>query len=242
MHSTDFLFAVLAVGLVFFGFGLIIGRYRRDQLDGAERFSLRLSLEWSLLAIAFALLPFPLFFVSGAERAVWGLASLLLGLVLLTQVIRIAAKLNVFAVRWPLALGLLLVLSAVFSTIELLNALFVRGLAWYAWGLLWLLMMAGLQVVAFLFYDRTTAYETLPLDIPPAYEHHNLVADRVRRDRRASRTYGATVRYRHANFDPITHARLERYADRYGVPRARDGNWRPFPNPVVRPDAPTGPG
>ncbi len=235
MTPYVFFTMVLTFSLVLFGFGIIIGRKRREVLDEAERFSLRMGSELAFAGALFALLPFPLYFISSVEGSTYGMASLLLATYFLMQTVRVGFKIIQYQAHWPAAVGFLLVLSVVFSTIEMLNALITRGLVWYAWGLIWLLILSGLQTLAFIFYDRRLIDDSN--DIAPVDEHHRVVADRMRGNRGTGRADSPANGNRYANGNGLSHSRLERYRDRNGLSNADHTDWRPLTNAPVRPDS-----
>jgi hypothetical protein len=67
--------------------------------------------------------------------------------------IRTGLNLRLFGANYPMVMGLLLVLSGIFSTMEFVNAIWWSSLAGYTWGVLWLLALTGVQLIAFVCYD-----------------------------------------------------------------------------------------
>lgn len=241
MPGRDFLFAVMFVGAGFFGFGGLIGlRHRQAQWTLPDAINLRLALEYSLAAVIFALLPFPLYYIFGVKAVIWGLSSFLLALFLMTQTGRVFYHANLLTLRWPLVTILLLVLSVIFLTIEFVNTLRWSSMAGYAWGLLWILGVAGVQFVAFICYERPVAGGLHP-GAPVVYGYRGALADRMVTERVRGGLRPADpdrTPDSHADVHPnaLANARLERYTDRNAFTGPGDGYRRPVTHTAVRPN------
>jgi hypothetical protein len=243
LTGQEYLCLVLLIAATLFALGTVTGmRQKPTQWDAVAGLNLRISLEFSLSAVLFALVPFPLYHLFRLELVVWGLGSLLLALVLLVEIGRIYYKMNVLGARWPFIMATLLVLTSVVFTVEVVNFLWWNGLAGYAYGLLWLLIVAGLQLIAFIAYDAPlverdeATFAAHRLENDPRYGHHGLLPERLRRERRADHSNRAPNHYANPYSDPVAVAKRERYANRYPFTRPNTRAGGTLPHAAVRRD------
>jgi hypothetical protein len=233
-----FFFGVMVIGIGVLGTcGLAGLRARRWGLDDAERSGLQLALEFSLLAVVFALVPFAMHALFVFEAVAWQLSSLVLAALLLAQITRIGFMTYHLGARWPAATISLLVLSAILLTIELVNVIWWRGFSGYAVGLLWVLLLACVQFVAFVSYGQQST-EAAPVvgtirnyaqdRVAAGDSYHGILGERLRRNSSSGNPNRAPHAHRYTHRDPIHYARRQRYADRLANPRARHAHRRPF--------------
>jgi hypothetical protein len=161
MNGTEFFKIIVPTAMGFIGLTALLGIFRRGKsLDAAERAGLWLSLELGLMTTIFALLPFPLFYsfdtATASELFVWRLGSLLLVVYLTLHLFVVNDNRRRFRAQYPEMMRLLLVLSGIFLTMEFVNAIWWGSMAGYTWGVLWLLALSGIQLIAFVCYDRQT--------------------------------------------------------------------------------------
>lgn len=161
MNGTEFFKMIVPTSMGFIGLTALLGVFRRGKsLDVAERAGLWLALELGLMTTIFALLPFPLFYsldtMTASELLVWRLGSLLLVVYLALHLFAVNENRRRFRAQYPQMMRLLLVLSGIFLTMEFVNAIWWGSLAGYTWGVLWLLALSGIQLIAFVCYDRQT--------------------------------------------------------------------------------------
>lgn len=241
MPGQEFFYAVLfsAVGLFGFG-GLMAARQRQLRWNVADAANLRIGLEYGLCAAVFALLPFPLYYLLGVSVTIWHLSSFLLVCFMLVESIRIFYNIQALRMRWPLAMIAFLVFSAIFLTIELINTLWWGSLGVYAGGLLWILGVAGVQLVAFVCYARPP-FAARYGSQPGRYAVRGFLTDRVHTDRlRSDHAAGYPNSPANGNAhtyrDPIQHAGRQQHADRNPVNRARVTHRGPVTDGFVRSD------
>lgn len=219
MNAYQFFIPSMFLGLLLLGFGGLAGlhawRIRQYHYwDEVERTGLRWLLEFSLAAVVFALLPFPLYLLlgDGSGAFVWGISSLLLSGFMGAMIARITYKSQRYQANWPLMVVSLLVLSAILLTIEVVNVFWWRALGVYAMGVFWILTLSGIQFVIFITYERH-----------PIPQHHpigTVTADnRVQRNDAANYPNGTANGYSHVHRNPFDYARRQRYADRYPFTR-----------------------
>jgi hypothetical protein len=161
MNGAEFFRIIVPTAMGFIGLTALLGVLRRGKsTDAAERAGLWLSLELGLMTTIFALLPFPLFYsfdtATTSELFVWRLGSLLLVVYLALHLFVVNDNRRRFRAQYPQLMQLLLVLSGIFLTMEFVNAIWWGSLAAYTWGVLWLLALSGIQLIAFVCYDRQT--------------------------------------------------------------------------------------
>ncbi|MBC8100330.1 MAG: hypothetical protein H7Y11_12870 [Armatimonadetes bacterium] len=179
MNSSEFFRMVITTALGFIGVAGLLGVFRkRMQWDSAERAGLWLALELGVMVMLFALLPYPISFaVTGAttdttmngsvnEALAWRLSSLALVLYLLVHMGLVSLQRREFGAQYPGLMQALLVASGLCLVVEFANVVWWGSLAGYAGGVLWLLALCGIQVIAFVCYDRLPA--VLVNHAPPA--------------------------------------------------------------------------
>lgn len=168
--GTEFFQMAVLTALSLLGITAILGVIRkRSHWDRAERVGLWLSLEIGLFAVLFALLPQPLNYTFGVEDVAWRFGSLALTMYFGFLVLTINSKQRQFGAQFPLVMRLLLAICVIFLTMELVNAVWWGSLAGYAFGVLWLVALAGIQFIAFVCYDRfdlQERYETITQNQP----------------------------------------------------------------------------
>jgi hypothetical protein len=250
MPGNEFFFAVLVFGGAILGFGGLAGlRLKQRRWNGVEARGLRFALEFGLFTAVFALVPFVLFYLFSFETVVWRLSSLLLAAFLGTEMVRIAYQVWRFGALWPATTTLLLVFSGILLTIEGVNVLWWGALVGYAIGLLWIVILAGTQLIAFVCYDRSGISATQGYQVgnagrgdvdPGRYGHHGLLGQRLQRDHRADHPYGAAYDHADTQRHAVGNTGRSRHAHRLAFTRTRDGHGRTVANPVVRPDPDSG--
>lgn len=230
MPGVEFFIVVMILGVVLLVFSGIVG-LRMRHMDVMQNFELRVVLELSLCAVFFALLPFPLYFLTNYAPFTWRAGSFLLAVCLFVQIARLYYKVNLYGVRWPFAAISLLVLSGILLTIEVVNSFWWAALSVYAWGLLWILTLSGIQFIAFVLYDRQPAthmpfVQSLDADSSrPKYGYPGALQQRLQRDNTAGHPNTAANGYRHTYRDPVSYARRQRHAHRLTNSQRRRG-WR----------------
>lgn len=241
--NTIILHSFLVVSLPLFVLTAFIGlRYRRQSLHPAEVASLRFALEFSHAAVILAVVPLFLGLIFRYERAVWGLSSLIAGGFLLFEIVRAWRAAGLYVVRWPVVFISYLVLSAIMLTIEVLNLLWWQSEIAYATGLFWIVLIAGVQLTAFICY--------VPIQ-PTDRSHHSDRAERpvsyhtaadpgraqwMRRRNSAGHPNTATNGRTNSHANTNGDTRSERYAHRLAFThRSRDRRGT-VPNTAVRPN------
>lgn len=184
MNGAEFFRMIVVTAVGFLGITALLGVMRRRVgWDAAEQAGMWLSLEVGIAAVIFSLLPYPLFYSVIDEMSAWRFGSLLMVGYFGWFMIRVGLNVRQFGARFPLMMWLLLVLSGIFSTMEFINAIWWSSIAPYSWGTLWLLALAGIQLIAFVCYDRTPQPKIFSTPAPrpaaPPAQH------RVRGDQRA---------------------------------------------------------
>ncbi|HEX2622756.1 MAG TPA: hypothetical protein VHL11_21505 [Phototrophicaceae bacterium] len=165
MSGTEFFRLIVPTAMGLMGVTALMGVFRKRSglWDAAEQAGLWLSLELGLVAVLFALLPYPLSYSFGitpeTETAIWRLGSLLLVLYLIFHMFLVNEKRRRFRAQYPLVMRFLLVLSGIFLTMEFVNAIWWGSLGGYTWGVLWLVALCGIQLIAFVCYDRQTTLQ-----------------------------------------------------------------------------------
>ena len=251
MPGNEFFFAVLVFGSAVLGFGGLAGlRLKQGKWNGLEARGLRFALEFGLFSVIFALVPSVLYYLFNFETVVWRLSSLLLAAFIGTEMVRIVYQVWRFGALWPATTTLLLVFSGILLTIELINVLWWGTLVGYASGLLWIMLLAGIQFIAFVCYDRSGSIAIQqsykvgktgrgPLD-SGGYGHHGLLGQRLQRNHRANHPHGAAYDHADSQHHPVGNAGRIRHRHRLAFTRSRDGDGRTVANPIVRADPDTG--
>lgn len=250
MPGNEFFFAVLVFGSAILGAGGLAGlRLKQGKWNGVEVRGLRFALEFSLFSVVFALLPSVLYYLFNFETVVWRLSSLLLGAFIATEMVRIIYQVWRYGALWPTTTALLLVFSGILLTIEFINVLWWGVLAAYASGLLWILILAGIQYIAFVCYDRSGTTETQDYSVGKTtrglgstggYGHHGILGQRLQRHDRANHPHRAAHDHGDAQRHPVRNARRLRHRHRLAYTRSGDGDSRTVANPTVRPDPDSG--
>lgn len=153
--NIGFFHIAILIGMTFTGLIAIIAALRRDLLvDAAERAGVRLSLAFALSASFFGFLPLALLDIGLPDRVNLRIDSLLMALFLAYQILVALVYARVYRMRFRYTMIFLLVVSAFFVTIELLNSLWWSSLEPYVLGLSWLMLLAGVQFAAYASYDN----------------------------------------------------------------------------------------
>jgi hypothetical protein len=153
MPGEDFLFTIAQVAIALAGFAGLISVFRSGEDSGtqSEFYGQSMMLELSLGAAFFALLPMPLFYTLGAEPDVWRVTSALLLAFLLAWIV-LDARRGVRVQDHPLVVRVSQTLALIAVVlIQIGNIVVWRGLAGYAWGLLWMLLASGTQFMLFIY-------------------------------------------------------------------------------------------
>jgi hypothetical protein len=235
MIGRLFFQAVMVLGFSLFSLGIIVGRKRSPQ-PAPHAHTLRFALEWSFFAVIFGLIPFAFTAIFNFESVIWQLSSLLLAFFLGASVIRIGLLLRQTSTRWPLVTISLLVISAIMLTIELLNVLFWWSPVTYVAGTLWIITLAGLQMIVFICYVPTQPI--LATNESPAIYHtaHSPGRSEWMRSRHpAGDPYGAANRRTHRDGDGHRDTRQGGHAHRLAFTH-RTADGRPIPNASIRTD------
>jgi len=218
LNSVLFLFSMMVGGGLIFAAGSVAGVKARSKRGGwgpAERDSMRIALEFSLFTMIFALLPLLLAYMLQDRAALWMIASIMMVIFLAAELARIILLAQEYGIRWPLVTASLLVLSVILLTIELVNVFWWQALPAYAVGVGWLFLLAGVQTIAFVCYDRIPTLDNKihPAN-PPDAAFHGAMGQRMRRDHHADHPHqppdSRTNRYR----DPVKYARSQRHLNR----------------------------
>jgi hypothetical protein len=174
MNGAEFFRMIIMTGMGFLGVTALLGIMRKRMMwDAAERAGMWLSLEVGVAAVLFALLPYPLTYTGADELFAWRFGSLTLVMYLAWHMIRIGLNHQRFGAQYPWLMIGLLAFSAMFALMEFINAIWWGSLAGYTWGVLWLLALTGVQLIAFVCYDRqpepqiAAAYRNLAMEEPP---------------------------------------------------------------------------
>ena len=169
MKGEGFLLCIAQVGLTFAGFAGLIGVFRPSEKKWIpqEIAGLSLILEHTFAAVLLSLLPFPLFYL--AETRMWSGCSFLMSAFFIVEAVhqwrkKIKLDKKGFPPRRPKLLYLTFVVpSLILFLLELIN-----GFRWmlpsvYMFGLLWLLIAAGVQFLLFVsFFSASRNVEGNP--------------------------------------------------------------------------------
>lgn len=248
-----FFLAAAALGIVFAGLaGVIAALRRRTHWDYADGVNFRRSLELSISGTVFALIPFPVSAALEAYSAAgWRLTSLLLAAILFVHIVNNVRVAHRYRTRWLIPRRLHLVVSVFFLTIEGINAALWSSPGVYALGVAWLIVLAGLQFIAFSAHDFENIHRK-PNDTPlgilrerPDERRATAEHQRVRPVRPAGDPNRAT--HTHPDFHHHTDAHTRPgQPDRQpnGSPAGgdrrtvTDAPFRTDSHPVIRPDDP----
>lgn len=245
MRGLEVFLLIFLLALALFSFEALVGlrSYTTGRWNAISGVNLGVALEFTLGAIILSVLPFVLAVLLGMVPHIWGVGSFVLAVFLLLQIARIYVKMNTLQARWPLVMATLLVLSGIVLSIEVINSFWWGSLAWYAYGLLWIMAVAAIQLIAFALYDveRSDAFHPGLSPAPPQPVDHQprlrgLMPERMRRERRAAHPDRAPDDHANIYRDPVAFARRERYAHRYPLSGADTRPRRTNANPAVRPN------
>jgi hypothetical protein len=167
LTGVEFFTLVAALGALFAGFTEIVILLRRRgrgfyALDLAERDGLTLSLEFNIFAVVFSLLPFPLFYSGRSEAFAWRLSSMALALFLSFELFKAIGRARRHAVRWPTLMGALVAGTGLVIGMAFLNAIWWSSLAVYTGGLLWIMLLCGVQFAAIVSYEHHYGFAPTP--------------------------------------------------------------------------------
>jgi hypothetical protein len=112
-----------------------------------------------------------------------------------------------------------------------MNAVWWGSLLGYGVGLVYMLALAGMQYLTFIYHvlrpeptqpATDSPFENLPQTPAVDYRHRGALAERLRRDRDAGHSHAAAQSYGNIHRDPVAYARRQRYSDSYAHQRAAD--------------------
>lgn len=157
---------VLIIGIVYTAcIGALNFAKRGQKLPMPERTGQRFALEQALALVIFSALPLISDAIMGEgvlRGAFLRLESLFLAGFILANLIRLVNRWRRFGVQsWPLAI-IILVISSIFSTIELINAVWWSEDSLYVYGLVSLVVITALQITAVTAYETSTVQSALP--------------------------------------------------------------------------------
>lgn len=149
MNGSEFFIPAAIAGVFLGGFTGLISISRK--WDAAEKTGIQLALELCLFTTILALLPYPLYYL-GDEIFALRISSMAMALFVGVEIGRVYKGTTLFGSNWPTVL--LLALSGIFLTMEFINAIAWNSLGVYIAGLLWIVLLSGIQFIAFVIYDR----------------------------------------------------------------------------------------
>ncbi|GEM_PF-889859 len=160
MKGESFLVAVAQIGIMLGGFAGFVSMFRQTGREWIpqEIEGIKLIIQCTFGTTCFALLPFPLFFMLEVETAVWRTSSFFLACFLAFEILLQRAKVKKLTgmgapPRGPMVLFFFIPTSILFIA-QLLNTFRWSSIAALAWGLLYLLVAAGIQLFNFLIHFR----------------------------------------------------------------------------------------
>jgi len=160
MKGESFLVAVAQIGIMLGGFAGFVSMFRQTGREWIpqEIEGIKLIIQCTFGTTCFALLPFPLFFMLGVETTVWRISSLFLASFLAFEILLQRSKVKKLTgmgapPRGPMVLLFFIPVSILFVA-QLLNTFRWSSIAALAWGLLYLLVAAGIQLFIFLVHFR----------------------------------------------------------------------------------------
>lgn len=243
MPGYEFLIVVMFIGVVIFGFaGMVAWRARQTQWDAAERSGIRLALELSFATVLLALLPFPLYYLFESGGVVWRLASVFSVIFLFVEGAKTFRQMTRYGAKWPALMISLLVLSGILLTIEMVNIFWWGSLAVYAFGLMWIVGLAGVQYISFVCYDLDLLLQKKTHDsTQSAYAVHRAKqpGERVQRGSRADHPNGKAHTSTNPYRDPVSYARRQRYAHRLPLAHEQRSYRGPLSDAAFRADEDT---
>jgi len=166
MKAEEFLLAVAQIGLTLAGITGIVALLRRADQHWVfqDVAGLKIILELSFASVFFALLPFPLHYMSVAEDKLWRISNLLLGCFWLAYLFLLHYRVVKMRrsnapprrpkVIWVSTLiTLLLVVTLIFNPFSL------NATSAYLWGMIWLLAVPGQQLFFFISFFTSSLFE-----------------------------------------------------------------------------------
>lgn len=159
------LMAVSQIGLALGGFAGLLASFWPSQHSRALRRSpaLRIVLDFSFAALAFGLVPFAAYYLTGSQIAAWKTCSVLLAAFLIWQLTlwttRIRRGLRILHPR--MFYGIFVLPNVIVAVVEFLNAFTRSPLRLYTVGLLWLLVPPVIQLYLFI-VDQDTYLRAIP--------------------------------------------------------------------------------
>jgi len=222
----------LAFGITILGSSVLIGLFaRRGRYTRTERISRRLTLELGALAVTLALIPLFLLLIFDSQATVWRLDSFLLIVFLFGESARLAQQ-NLALGRFRLRIAILfLAFSGIFLTIESVNVFWWGSMTGYAGGLLWIVILSGIQFVYWVGYDRTNNASPQTA----MARRRGAVVERLQRDHYADYPDGASYRNADAQSNAVADSDRRVYAHRLAFTRSRNGYGRTVADPFGRP-------
>lgn len=160
MDADSFLLTTAQAGIALAGFSALISAFRRSdiQLTPIEMYGRGMILEMGLTAALFALIPFPteqLLFLFGFSAGVWRISSAMLllffigwGVLNFTRYQKLISAYPGGAL--PPQIGFNMLLGLVIALL-VLNVFFFGSASFYMIGLIWMLVLSGMQFLAFVY-------------------------------------------------------------------------------------------
>ena len=231
MPGELFFYATMMIGFGLFATLSLLKlrgqQYFYDDMLGA---GFRIGMEHSLAAIFFSLLPFAMFYLLSVRVVLWDIASLILGIFITFELIRIVITGYQIKANWnPIAI-LMIMASVIMLIMVLANVVWWNKLEWYILGVLWTVGIALVQLFTLVYFD--------PDPIPKAntirYYHHADLLKRLWRNRSTSRANRPSDNHTNANTNAVSHAERGRYADGFPFTAPRQSNRRTFSHPAIR--------
>jgi len=151
MEGSEYLYTIAEVSVAFVGFAAIAIaiRHRSHSLGNFERLLVAWLVERGLAALAFALLPILLYYITGSSQKILQYGSGLLAVYLLTVFIRVYPVFRNRQTTVPIGPAgrfLRVAMVGVMIPVQALAGLGVlpfNALGWYLLGVTWLLVMSG---------------------------------------------------------------------------------------------------
>ena len=151
MEGSEYLYTIAEVSVAFVGFAAIAIaiRHRSHSLGNFERLLVAWLVERGLAALAFALLPILLYYITGSSQKILQYGSGLLTVYLLAVFIRIYPVFRNRQTTVPIGPAgrfLRVAMVGVMIPVQALAGLGVlpfNALGWYLLGVTWLLVMSG---------------------------------------------------------------------------------------------------
>ncbi|MFN8530492.1 MAG: hypothetical protein U0670_17960 [Anaerolineae bacterium] len=158
MDPQSFLLTVGQVGIALAGFSALISSFRRSDvaLTATELAGRSMILEMGLAATFFALIPFPIESILGLlgfNTGVWRISSALILTFLLAWAVYNFSRFTQISQREGANVFNMVynVLLAIVSAFLALNIFFYGSTSFYMIALIWMLMVAGVQFLVFVY-------------------------------------------------------------------------------------------